>query len=421
MLLQIAGETFDVIKSNVLQGSKVILDVEKEGLDERTILALYAATKISASGRTCFRSSDGKEHCFAYAQPGQCEEENSFGPEGRRQLGHILGIPHDIVEVIVGEVEDGVGAAINSMKDIALGPVYQASVDVVNNAMKSANVVASAWDDIEAGAIIAAEGYMAGLEAVARAGVWLAEWVDAHQCELGMSTLLGALFAVNIVDPLPVGVAGSTTYLQGVAIAYLADSSNSATKKQVLIACDMVAEYYLEMIWTLSTVQGAIGVNNKEALQDAIAMIVHKNFAKAAAAFVSQFSGAAIVAGVTVNLAARLVCYDQLPQGTAGWVSSITAKPTKSPTTFAAGAAAAKAAAEAANAAAAKANAALEAANAKAAKAKAKAAAATGLQKIQLNFASTAAWTEAAAATAHAIVANAAAAEANVAAAKYLV
>jgi hypothetical protein len=42
-----------------------------------------------------------------------------------------------------------------------------------------------------------------------------------------------------------------------------------------------VAEYYLEMIWTSSSVKRAIGVNNQEALQDAIAMIVHKNFEKA--------------------------------------------------------------------------------------------------------------------------------------------
>jgi len=84
--MQIAGETFDIIQSNVLQGSKVILDVEEEGLDKRTILSLDAATEISSSGRTCFRSSDGKEHCFADAQPGECNSVGG-GPEGRRQLG----------------------------------------------------------------------------------------------------------------------------------------------------------------------------------------------------------------------------------------------------------------------------------------------------------------------------------------------
>ena len=55
---------------------------------------------------------------------------------------------------------------------------------------------------------------------VAKAGVWLAEWGNRHQCELGMTSLLGVLFAASIVDPLPVGIAVSTTYLRGVAIAY---------------------------------------------------------------------------------------------------------------------------------------------------------------------------------------------------------
>ena len=86
--MQIAGETFDIIQSDVLQGSKVILDVEEEGLNKRTILSLDAATEISSSGRTCFRSSDGKEHCFADAQPGECNSVGG-GPEGRRQLGLI--------------------------------------------------------------------------------------------------------------------------------------------------------------------------------------------------------------------------------------------------------------------------------------------------------------------------------------------
>jgi hypothetical protein len=68
----------------VLQGSKVVLDVEEEGLDERTVLSLDAATKISPSGSTCFTSSDGKEHCFADAQPGEC---SSFADhDGHRQL-----------------------------------------------------------------------------------------------------------------------------------------------------------------------------------------------------------------------------------------------------------------------------------------------------------------------------------------------
>jgi cell division septation protein DedD len=84
--MQVEGKTFEVIQSDVLQGSKVILDVEEEGLDERTILSLDAATKISSSGNTCFRSLalNGKEYCFVDAQPGECSLFT--GPEGRRQL-----------------------------------------------------------------------------------------------------------------------------------------------------------------------------------------------------------------------------------------------------------------------------------------------------------------------------------------------
>ena len=84
--LQIEGKTFEIIQINVLQGSKVILDVEEEGLNERTILSLDAATKISSSGNTCFRSLalDGKEYCFVDAQPGECSLFT--GPEEHRRL-----------------------------------------------------------------------------------------------------------------------------------------------------------------------------------------------------------------------------------------------------------------------------------------------------------------------------------------------
>ena len=181
--VQIEMETFDIIKSDVLQGSKVVLDVEQEGLDERTVLSLDAATKISSSGSTCFHSSDGKEHCFAEAQPGDC---SSFAdPDGRRQLWSVFDKAVKAVtntvdkakaeaerianaakaeaervareaaaaKVLADKVAAEAAAAakfakttanksIDSMKAIALGPVYQASVDVINNAMKSANVVA---------------------------------------------------------------------------------------------------------------------------------------------------------------------------------------------------------------------------------------------------------------------------------------
>jgi surface protein len=100
--MQIARKTFDIIKSDVLQGSKVILDVEEEGLDERTILSLDAATKISASGKTCFCSSDGTEHCFAEAQLGQCD--SLAVPEGRRQLFQ----DEKLMALVANQIQDAV-------------------------------------------------------------------------------------------------------------------------------------------------------------------------------------------------------------------------------------------------------------------------------------------------------------------------
>jgi hypothetical protein len=92
---QIAAETFEEIQSNVLQGSKVVLDVEEEGLDERSIISLDAATRITKSGISCFSSSDGKERCYVDALPGECDSVNSFGTDGRRraQQGKPQGKP----------------------------------------------------------------------------------------------------------------------------------------------------------------------------------------------------------------------------------------------------------------------------------------------------------------------------------------
>jgi hypothetical protein len=329
----------------VLQGSKVILDVEEEGIDKRTILSLDAATEISSSGITCFRSSDGKEHCFADAKPGEC---SSFGgPDERRQLFfkkmkravvNTVNAAKKAAEKLLADTtatvnklaEEGkkyvvtngdiikATSMINSMTAIELGPVYQASVDRTNNAMKQANVATDALAGIEAGSKIAAKGMMAGAYEVAQAGVWLAEWIDAMQCEIGMNLLLGALFAAKLDLPLPVDVAVATAYLAGVAIAYKA--APLTTGKEVLGgACDIAAEYFLDVLWSSTSVVSAVGEDNKDALLDSISMTVCKNLKKAPDAFVSGWSGAAIVAGVTISEATQLVCYRKLPQGTKEW------------------------------------------------------------------------------------------------------
>jgi len=345
--MQIAGETFDIIQSDVLQGSKVVLDVEEEGLDKRSILSLDAATEISSSGITCFRSSDGKEHCFADAEPGEC---NSFGgPEERRKLGWFKKLKKkvdsalDTAKQAAQTALDKTTATVNQYADnakthvvsaadkvtatskidslnmaIVLGPVYQASVTVTNNAMKQANVAPAALAGIEAGARMAAGGLEEGVYTVEKAGVYAANWLDAMQCELGMNILLGTLFALKLVDPLPVGVATATAYLTGVAIAYKA--APFSTEKAVLGgACDLAAEHFLENIWSSTSVVSAVGEHNKEALLDAIAMTVCKTLKRVPDAFVSGFSGAAIVAGVTVNSATELACRKRVPRATAAW------------------------------------------------------------------------------------------------------
>jgi hypothetical protein len=58
---------------------------------------------------------------------------------------------------------------IDSMKAIALEPVYQASVVVVNNSMKEAEVADAALSAIEAGAKIAGRGLMVGTQKSSKA------------------------------------------------------------------------------------------------------------------------------------------------------------------------------------------------------------------------------------------------------------
>ena len=59
--------------------------------------------------------------------------------------------------------------SIDSMKAIALEPVYQASVVVVNNSMKEAEVADAALGAIEAGAKIAGRGLMVGTQKSSKA------------------------------------------------------------------------------------------------------------------------------------------------------------------------------------------------------------------------------------------------------------
>lgn len=88
---QIAAETFEIIQSDVLQGSKVVLDVEEGGPGKRSITSLESATSIT-SDMSCFIASDGNERCYIDALPGECDVVNSFASDGRRHLNVMEGL-----------------------------------------------------------------------------------------------------------------------------------------------------------------------------------------------------------------------------------------------------------------------------------------------------------------------------------------
>ena len=326
----------------------------KKGIDKRSILSLDAATEISSSGITCIQSSDGKEHCFADAEQGDC---SSFAdPEGRRQLGifkkaknlvsstsnsagnaasstantavnTISNTANTAVNTVsnaantaVNAVDDTANNSINSMKAIALGPVYQAAVEVTNDAMKTAKVADAALAGIEAGAKVAGQALMVGVTQVAAVGVLIAEWVEANYCEIGVSIALGTFFATLLYRPEPSSQAtttAATAPLSTTAIAYLA-AKETVGATVLGIACDFVAEAFVTLLLLVSDIKNAIG-SAKDILIDAIGMSLAKSIDVAAGAMVIPQSCAAVVAGVITTLTAQLVCKKTIPQGAAEW------------------------------------------------------------------------------------------------------
>ena len=91
------------------------------------------------------------------------------------------------VNTAVKSTEQVAKDSMNVMKNIAVGPVYQAYVDTTKNAMKSAKIAAEAMDDVEAGAKLAAKGLEQGAYKVAEGGELIAEWVEANYCQIGVS------------------------------------------------------------------------------------------------------------------------------------------------------------------------------------------------------------------------------------------
>lgn len=357
--MQVAGETAEIIQSDVLKGSKVILDVEEEGLGERTILSLDAANKISSNGTTCFHSSDGREHCFVDAQPGECgvhahERSLSFHKRMKKVVTNTANDAKKKAEEEAKKAEEAAKKAaeeakkqaedaakraeeatkttakntINSVKAIALGPVYKGYVASTKTAMRQANLAGQlsveALDGLEAGSVLAAQGLEEGAYAVAEGGVLIAAWVEANYCEIGISLALGILFGALLYRPEPASIAtttAATAPLTATAIVWLV-AKETVSETALGIVCDLVAMTFVELIWMSSDVRNGIGSKNKDIFTDAIAFSLFKAIDVAAAAMILPQSCAAVVAGVVITLTAQLACYRTVPVGAREWGST---------------------------------------------------------------------------------------------------
>ncbi len=230
----------------------------------------------------------------------------------------------NVVNTAVKSAEDIAKDTVNSVKSIAVGPVYQAYVDTTKAAMKQANVAAEAMDDIEAGAKLAAKGLEEGAYKIAEGGELIAEWVEANYCQIGVNLALGTLFGALLYRPEPSSQAtttAATAPLTATAIAYLA-AKETVGAVALGTACDLTAQAFVELIWMAPDIRKAIGEKNKDILTDAIAFTLAKSIDKAAGAMVIPQSCAAVVAGVVTTLVAQLACERTLPNGAREWGSA---------------------------------------------------------------------------------------------------
>ena len=241
--------------------------------------------------------------------------------KGVNQVGNAV---VNTTNTVVKSTEQIAKDTINSAKNIAVGPVYQAYVDTTKNAMKQANVAAAAMDDIEAGAKLAAKGLEEGAYKVAEGGELIAEWVEANYCQIGVNLALGTLFGALLYRPEPSSQAtttAATAPLTATAITYLA-AKETVGAVALGTACDLTAEAFVGLIWMSNDVRKAIGEKNKDILTDAIAFTLAKSIDKAAGAMVIPQSCAAVVAGVVTTLTAQLACERTLPSGAREWGSA---------------------------------------------------------------------------------------------------
>jgi hypothetical protein len=230
----------------------------------------------------------------------------------------------NVVNTAVKSTEQVAKDSVNAMKNIAVGPVYQAYVDTTKNAMKSAKIAAEAMDDVEAGAKLAAKGLEQGAYKVAEGGELIAEWVEANYCQIGVSVALGTVFAALLYRPEPASQAtttAATAPLSATAITYLA-AKETVGAVALGTACDLTAGAFVELIWMAPDVRKAIGSKNKDILTDAIAFTLAKSIDAAAGAMVIPQSCAAVVAGVVTTLTAQLACERTLPNGAREWGSA---------------------------------------------------------------------------------------------------
>ncbi len=228
------------------------------------------------------------------------------------------------VNTAIKTTEQAAKETVNAVKNISVGPVYQAYVDTTKNAMKTAKMAEAAMDDVEAGAKLAAKGLEQGAYKIAEGGELIAEWVEANYCQIGVSIALGTVFAAILYRPEPSSQAtttAATAPLSATAVTYLA-AKETVGAVALGTACDLTAQAFVELIWIAPDVKKAIGSKNKQILTDAIAFTLAKSIDAAAGAMVVPQSCAAVVAGIVTTLTAQLACERTLPNGAREWATT---------------------------------------------------------------------------------------------------
>lgn len=230
----------------------------------------------------------------------------------------------NLVNTAVKSAEDVAKDTVSTLKNIAVGPVYQAYVDTTKNAMKTAKMAEAAMDDVEAGAKLAAKGLEQGAYKIAEGGELIAEWVEANYCQIGVSIALGTVFAAILYRPEPSSQAtttAATAPLSATAVTYLA-AKETVGAVALGTACDLTAQAFVELIWIAPDIKKAVGSKNKQILTDAIAFTLAKSIDAAAGAMVVPQSCAAVVAGIVTTLTAQLACERTLPSGAREWATT---------------------------------------------------------------------------------------------------